>query len=105
MYKLRVKGVFYKNNYKKNKIYKNKNKNKKIIISRELNPFKIKKLKFKKNIKNIEYYNYYKFDYFFIIYMILKANNLNRVLIKLIRNIDVYAIELSGKGKSSLKIF
>ena len=73
--------------------------------SHELNPFKLKKKKFKKNIKNIEYYNYYKFDYFFIIYSILKANNFNRILINSIKNIGVYIVESSGKGKSSLKVF
>ena len=72
-------------------------------ILRELNPFKLKKKKFKKDIKNIKYYNYYKFDYFFITYLILKMNNLNYILIDLIKNIDVYVVKLSEKEKSSSK--
>ena len=98
-----MKDAFFKNNYKKNKIYKNKNiqfrKNKKVNILRELNLFELKKRKFKKNIKNIEYYNYYKFNYHFIIYSILKTNNFNYILIDSIKNIDIYIVELSRKEK------
>ena len=68
-------------------------------ILRELNFFKLKKNKFKKNIKIVKYYNYYKFDYFFITYLISKANNLNRILINSIENIDIYIIKLSEKEK------
>ena len=74
-------------------------------ISRESNPFKSKKKKFKKNIKNIECYNYHKFGHFFITYSILKADNLNRVLIDSIKNIDIYAVKSSRKEKSSSKAF
>ena len=74
-------------------------------ILRELNFFKLKKKKFKKNIKNVEYYNYYKFDYFFILYLILKANNFNHILINSIKNIDVYIVKSLKKEKSLLKAF
>ena len=74
-------------------------------ILRELNLFKLKEKKFKKNIKNIKYYNYYKFDYFFIIYLILKADYFNYILINSIKNIDVYVIKSSRKEKSLSKTF
>ena len=104
-----MRDAFFKDNHKRDKTYKNKNtyfrKNKKTNISRKLNPFKLKKKKFKKNIKNVEYYNYYKFDYLSITYPILKADNLNHILIDSIGNIDIYAVESSGKGKFSSKTF
>ena len=109
LYKLKVKNVFFKNNYKENKIYKDKNiqfrRDKKINILYKLNFFKLKKRRFKKNIKNIEYYNYYKFNYLFITCSILKANNFNRILIDLIENIDVYIVKSLRKEKFSSKIF
>ena len=73
--------------------------------SHELNPFKLKKKKFKKNIKNIEYYNYYKFNFLFIIYLILKADSFNYILINSIKNIGVYAVKSSRKKKFLLKTF
>ena len=104
-----MRDVFSKDNYKKDKIYKNKNiqscRDKKINILRESNLFKLKKKKFKKNIKNVKYYNYYKFDYLFITYLILKANNLNYILIDSIKNIDIYVVKSSRKEKSSSKVF
>ena len=100
-----MKGVFFKNNYKENKIYKNKHiysrRNKKVNILRELTFFKLKKIK--KDIKTIEYYNYCKFDHFFITCTILKLNNLNYIPIDSIKNIDIYAIKSSRKGKFSSK--
>ena len=56
-------------------------------------------------MKDIEYYNYYKFNYLFITYLILKANNLNRVSIDSIKNIDIYVVELLKKEKSLSKTF
>ena len=56
-------------------------------------------------MKNVKYYNYYKFDYFFITCLILKADNFNRILIDLIKNIGVYVIELLRKEKFSSKTF
>ena len=64
-----MRDAFFKDNYKEDKICKKTN------ILYKLNPFKLKKKKFKKDIKNVEYYNYYKFDYLFTTCLILKADN------------------------------
>ena len=98
-----------KENKKENKLNNNKRatqsrKNKKANTSRRSNEGepRDKTSKSKKHLKIVEYYNYHKKGHYANEYRQPKTDDVNRVSVDDVKNIDAYAVELSSSRKERL---